>query len=375
MFSGRKGQATQAGTFVVIMALLIVLYLLLLPPDTRGELLGENGTQNPVQRDIYLSFVPDANVDSGLQTRQLPTFQLQTAVQGNQLAERSAVSAKTSIFHSDTDTIRFLAPANTQNVLVSFSVAQAKGTLELVLNGELVYSAALARMQPEPIELPTNLLQEDNTLEVRVSSVGFSFWDTNVYELRNFQITADVRNYDRASQTQRFIVQDAASIQAAALEFVPDCFEASGRLEISHNQNMVYSGFPTCGVPLSLDLAPGQMLEGENFLLFSLYEGEYLIDQAELLIAREPEGQNSEFTLTQQEITDISARGSNVMLSMSFEQAGARGSIIVNGQELTFRTNEQSFANAITPYIRTGTNSVSLQSSSIPVTLIEVYEE
>jgi hypothetical protein len=117
------------------------------------------------------------------------------------------------------------------------------------------------------------------------------------------------------------------------------------------------------------------MQEGENILTFSIDSGEYIIDQAELSIFREPEGQDGEFRLTQQQFNDISARGADVMLSLSFSEPRAQGVVSVNGQQLTFRTNEQSFANAITSFIGPGTNTVVIQSSDTPVTLVEVYEE
>lgn len=372
-----KAQA-QAGVFVVLLAILLVLYLVLLPADTREGLLGGSGPDvapNESVRNVLLSYAPSNDPQEGIRSRSLPVVQLRTATEGNALAERSSVSVSRSVFDSASDTLRFSAPDNAQSVLLSFSVAEANGMIRIYLNNELIEQTVLDRRQPEPIALPAVLLSSDNELRFELAPVGFSFWKTDRYELRNVRVTADVDSFERASQTYRFVMSDVASLQQAQLEFFVDCYRPGGRLEILHNDNMVYSGFPTCGIPLSLELAPAQMSESENFLSFSIESGEYLIDQAELITVHEPESRSSTFTVTQQQLNDLRARGSEVFLGLSFESAVAQGTVVVNNQPLNFRTDKQSFASAITPYVVAGQNSVSLRSSNKAVTLIEVFEE
>lgn len=336
VFSRKAEAAGAAATLVIVIALLLVLYVLLLPPDTRAGLLGEEVSSSPSgEREavVFASFVPSAPAaEAGVEVRPLPIFTLRTDVAGNVLASRSSVVVRRSVFDSSEEVIRFTAPANTNNALLSFSVAQAQGSLEVLLNGEVIHSGVVERRQPVPLSLGS--LSGDNELVFRLSGVGFSFWSTHMYDLRDVQVTGDVAYFERASQAQRFIVQDPSSIQAAVLSFVPDCYQEGGRMEVVHNSALIYSGFPLCGVPLEIDLAPSQLSEIENRLVFSIESGEYLIDQAEIVYYREPAESKGEFSLTQQQLTDIRSRGSEVMLGLSFEQAGAEGRVVVNGQPL-----------------------------------------
>ena len=381
MYWGRKADdkpnASNAAVLVVLIALLIVLYILMLPPETRNALLGENGTASgggpSGERDVLLSFVPQAaGGPDREQSKPLPVFTLKTQTEGNVLAERSGVTAERSVFHEETDTLRFRAPDNSQNVLLSFSVSQALGRLQVALNGQRIYDSAIQRRQPEPIAIPAQRLSQENELTFGVSDVGFSFWRTNRYVLSNVMVTADVTSFARASHEQQFVVQDTDSVRAAQVAFLPDCFEQQGRLTLDFNGETVYSGFPACGVPVRVDLAPSRLSPVQNTLEWSVAEGEYIVDQVEVLLQREVPANQGRFSLTSRQLNELVASGTPVSLALSFAGQGAEGTVVVNGEPLRFRTAKQSFSAPITEYVRAGTNTVEVRGSSTPVTLLEV---
>lgn len=380
MYWGKKAaadsNASNAAVLVILIALLIILYILMLPPDTRNAILdGDSAAPGTPGdgRDVLLSFVPQVSGPSGeTEVKPLPVFTLKTQTQGDVLAERSGISVRNSVFHSEADELRFSAPDNAQSVLLSFSVAEAIGRLQVSLNGEVVYDSAVERRQPEPISLPVDRLRQENTLEFSVSGVGFAFWQTNRYQLRNVRVTADVTSFARASHEQQFVVEDPSSVRAARVGFLPDCFEQQGRLSLDFNGQTVYSGFPACGVPVSVDLAPSRIHPVQNTLSWSVGEGEYIIDQAEVMLARDAPASRGEFSLSSQQLNDLVSSGGGVDLALSFAQQGSEGAVVVNGEPLRFRTNKQSFSAPITEYVRAGTNTVEVRDSSTPVTLLEV---
>ena len=379
MFRGRKAEAVKnasnAAVLVVIIALLIVLYVLMLPPDVRDELLGE-GPSTPGQPgerpDVLLSMVPALTGPSEMETRPLPFFVLEARTRGDVVAERGGVSVERSVFHQETDTLTFRRPANVEEVLLSFSVEQALGRLQIALNGETIFDSAVTRRQPDPIRIPVDRLQSENELVFSVSGVGFSFWQTNTYSLRNVRVTADVTDLQRADHTQRFVVDSPTSVRQALVSFMADCRQQQGRLTLSFNENEIYSGFPACGVPIQVDLAPSRLHPVENTFRWSVESGEYIIDQVEVATLRERPDNRGQFSLSRQQLESLIARGGAVELSLTFAQRGAQGAVVVNGEELLFRTDRQSFAGVITPYIRSGTNTVEVRDSSTPITLLEV---
>ena len=381
MCRGRRAEAvnnaSNAAVLVVIIALLIVLYVLMLPPDVRDSLLGDGGSPGtgvpPGERpDVLLSWVPQVAGPGDVETKHLPFFTVKTQTRGDVLAERSGVSVARSVFHQETDSLRFNKPANAEEVLLSFSVAQSQGRLQVALNGERIYESAIERRQPEPITLPADRLESSNELTFSVSGVGFSFWQTNTYQLSNVRVTADVVDDARADHTQRFVVTEPSSVREAHVGFVVDCFEQQGRLTLLFNEREVYSHFPACGVPIGIDIPASRLNPVENTLSWSVADGEYIIDQVEVSLLRESPDSVGEFSISRERLEDLVARGGAVDMSLRFASAGARGEVVVNGEPLAFRTDRQSFSGEITPYIRSGSNTVEVRDSSTPVALLEV---
>lgn len=380
MLSGRKAQtpqsASNAAVLVVIIALLIILYVLMLPPDVRDSLLGDTSTSPSVPSDsregVLLSWVPDVQEAQAPTVRQLPFFELRTQVRGDVLAERSGVSVERSVFHQEADTLTFSTPQNAREVLLSFNVQSSLGRLQILLNGESIYDSTIQRRQPEPISIPVDRLQESNELEFRVSGVGFSFWQTNEYVLSNVRVTADVTDFARAQHTQQFVIDEVSRVRRASIGFIPSCDSQQGRLSLTMNGAEVYSGFPACNIPISVDIPPSRLNPVQNTLEWRVSSGAYTVDQVEVGVIRESTQTRGQFSLAQDELQRIVSGSQDVFMSLRFASPGAQGAVLLNGEPLRFRTSRQEFSGAITPYLRSGVNTVEVRESSTPVALLEV---
>lgn len=369
----RRAQA-GAAVLVVLIALLIILYVLFLPPAERAALLGTDAATTPVvptDRDqVLFSTVPRIEDPQEPVAKRLPGFVIRTVTQGNVLAEAGGITVSRSAFHANDADMRVHIPEETENVLLSYQVSEASGDLIVEVDGEVVHSQPVTQRQPAPIALPSRA----GEIHVRFAAgpVGFRIWDSNRYVLRNVRVTGDVTGFTEAAQEQRFVLPDPEDLEAVQLELIPECQNEQGRMTIRLNGDLIFTGRPQCGVPLTLDLAPAKLVEGENVLAFSVDRGQYLVDQAAVILYPALENVEEGFTVSQEILSGAVAEQKHVLLKLSFASAGAEGVVVVNGEELSFRTHKQSFAAPITPHLRAGRNTITLVAASKDVTSLEV---
>lgn len=374
MTKGRSGQA-GAAVLVILTAVLILLYVLFLPPAERAALLGEEPvgvppSVDPDQTNILYSSVPSLQETQGPLMRSLPSVTLRTVTSGNVLAERSGLSVSRTAFHQEPATFDFTVPEATNNVYLSFGVATASGNLVIRLDDRVIYDSEITSRSPNPIVLPVS--EGSYTLTFETSSVGFALWSRNQYDLTNVRITGDVTDFARASQVQRFVIVEPDRTDRVWLEFTPLCDYESGRLTLALNGATVYSGTPECSLPIAQDFALSRLDDGENVLEWTISEGMYIIDDPTIYIQREQATAADSFTVSSELLSRLVTDDSELLMRLTFAQPGARGVILLNGEELAFRTHRSSFAAPITPYVRAGSNEVVLLESDTPIAALEI---
>ena len=119
------------------------------------------------------------------------------------------------------------------------------------LNGEEIYDNIVSVGAVQPITLPKNLLQDQNTLTFSVSSPGFAFWRTNDLSLESIKIVADVQNVEAQFSKNVFIVSETEqkNVEKTSLKFQPECmYSEVGKLTITINGNEMYNAVPDCEV-------------------------------------------------------------------------------------------------------------------------------
>ena len=109
---------------------------------------------------------------------------------------------------------------NTDTFLLSANVNDAEGSLILFLNGEEIYNKATTGGNLDPVILPKELIQLDNTLELKVNSVGAKFWKTNKYQLEDVKITAEFT--DRSAMESRNIFLVSSTGLGVLMGFIVD---------------------------------------------------------------------------------------------------------------------------------------------------------
>lgn len=294
--------ANGSAILIIIITTLIVLYILFLPPGDRAELLGEStggsggggssgsSTSAPMPSMTLL----DENigrisyVDSDEREHPIPSFRIGTRTDGNVLKEVNSVYVKSSVFDTIIENISFrLDTEFTSNLKLSFNVGNgASGRLMVVLNGRQIMNDVMSSQTSQYVSLPVDQLQRYNVLTIGVSSPGWAFWSVNEYQLDTLQITGNVKDLTGAEARQVFILdeEELENLDRALLKFYADCETSqAGLLKIMVNGRVVFSGYGDCGILNKVELDSRMLDWGENDVMFSTDNGNYLITNVEVV--------------------------------------------------------------------------------------------
>lgn len=296
----KKGQGASASNLIIAITVLIVLYILFLPPSDRAALLGDQATTvtTPATsydvlpgdliaggRETVFSTVPGRIEFSALNSLEVPlnAFTLYRTTDARVIEEFNPIHVKNGIGDRTVRTIDFTIPnlQNTDNVRLSFRAPRHEGVLTITLNGHEIYEYDITTSSPEPIRLRSDLLDTRNELTFSVSGVGWQFWRTNEYSLDSIKITGDITDTTRQASMNSFHIteEQARNLETARMKFHPQCRESDvGRLTIRLNNREVFSAIPDCATLNFVDFTPNLLLPGRNTVDFATDRGSYLID-------------------------------------------------------------------------------------------------
>lgn len=324
----KRGQpkGNPAAGLIGIITLLMIFYILFLPPEERDALLNDkssfgSGTsgsdraisENPSsigsvsESELLIREFPGVLDYSKRNSYEynLPAFTLISTTNAQVLESFNNFEVRNGWFDKKTKTIEFEMKdqKNTNNVLLSFITKKHKGTINIKLNGNLVYEYDIESYNPEPITLKSKYLQRDNVLEFEVSQVGAKFWATNIYALEDVKIIGDYTDISKQESQNVFYIKDEENdnLEKATLKFSPDCTPSRvGKLEVNINGETIFYGIPDCGTLNLREFSPRVLEEGKNVVLFKADAGSYLVD----LISVETELEGTKSTYYDFEMED-----------------------------------------------------------------------
>lgn len=380
----KRGQAdaSNAAALVALIAALIVLYIMFLPPDIRYDLLQGNdsgsGSNASSSAKAYnrtlLDVVPGklSYVSAAKETHLIPNFRLYKTTSASVLKAENPFYVKKGWFDEKRKVVTFSIAdlQNTNNALLSFTASQYKGTLIIKLNGAEIYNSEITKANPDPIILPKEILTQDNQLEFYADSVGIAFWRTNEFNIVNAKIIADVTDVSKQQSRNIFIVSSTESynLEQVSLEFNPNCnYGAVGTLEVFMNSVNVFSGVPDCGrINVIQGISTGVMRSGENNIVFKTGEGSYLVDQIKIVSKLRDEPSLVEyFELTDKQYKDILDGSRKLNLTMEFVDRGfdIEADIIINGHKtaIPYGTRDSYFKQIPKEWLREDSNYINIQ--------------
>jgi hypothetical protein len=384
------GPANQAALLVLIIGVSVVLYILMLPPADRADLLEENETDEDngeFKDNITILLLKEPGTLDYLAKEEIefdiPSFNLYTRTDAVVLVDFDSLYIKKTLFNYEYQNLTFEVKDidTTDNFMLSFTAPKHKGILTVLLNGYQILKKELKNENPEPLRLPKDYLNKQNILEFEVSGPGMNFWEANEYSLENIKITADITDYSGQVNRQTFIVskQEKGLLkERAEMVFIADCnINEVGPLNIYLNNYQIYSGIPDCGHKIKLPpISRDKILEGENTLRFRTEKGTYLLYSIELKIElEEPIYPTYYFTIDEDdEIESIENYDAdlNVTLIFSNEKDYKKGEIWLNGYITEIETYDKVYTRKLNHYIRQGNNAIEIRPKSEKLEVIEL---
>ena len=364
---------TGAAVLVAIIAALIVVYILFLPPENREQLLeGRTSTQPGSGSGQPLLLATPGRIDYLAEKdieHTLPPVSLFSSTNAVALKSIATLYAKNAWFDKVSGNGSFSVPdlAHTDEVYLSFNVKSHSGRLIISLNGHEVFNDDVQTLNVEPIRLSKDLLQGENVLEFRISDVGFRFWQSNEYALEGVQITGDVTDISTQEAKSVFLITatEKDNIERAFMRFFPDCRpEEAGILDVYLNTHNIFSSVPDCGFLRELEISPTLLNQGENTITFRTNRGAYLIDtiliKSELKEAAYP---TFYFEIPDDLFAAVRAGSANIVLSIESpdEVEYKKAEIFINGHQRGLDTRERVFTLGINPFVQPGNNVIELK--------------
>ena len=291
----KRGQAAAgAAILLAIIAGALILFVILIPPSERAELLGPDGTSGTSRTGssgtavsgVLLLTASQGKIDYFAENKiehPLPSVNVYTQTESKVLGEKNTAYAKRGAFSEKNSPFTFVLPRVdlTENVLLSFTVVDSEGSIIITLNGEELFTGEVEKGTISPIRVPQNLLREENEMVFAVSSPGIAFWATNEVSLKNIRMVGDVTQTEAQSSRQVFLISETEkrNMESVKLKFQPNCNgNEVGVLRITLNGNEIYSGVPDCGVALvPIEFSPGVINAGENMVEFTAERGTYVL--------------------------------------------------------------------------------------------------
>jgi hypothetical protein len=370
----KRGQTTGTGAaiLVLLIAFLIVMYILFLPPQERQALLEEQGPGEvtiPPQDVLLESPGRLEHLKSGIVEHTLPSINLFSTTQAAVIKSIQSMYTKTAWLDTQSTNTSFSIDelANTENILLSFNVKDHGGRLIIRLNGFEIFNGEITTINVDPIKLPKEILKEYNTLQFDTSSVGAAFWRTNEYTLENVKITAEITDATTQEAKTVFHVTSTEknNVNRAFLLFIPECQQDKiGVLEIFLNNHNIFQAVPDCGIIRSLEVSPQYLINGENSLGFKTHKGVYIVDNIQVRSKlKEISYPSYYFEVTETALTAIRRGGVPVTLRLEFSNDvdTKRADIFVNGHARSLYTQENIFEMELTPFVARGNNVVELR--------------
>ncbi len=386
---------TSTPILVLLVGLILILYILFLPPAEREDLLsgapGGGGIVvppggGPIGGGVVIidKYVGSLHAQGpGAIEHSIPSTTVFTAVNTEEVKFIDSMLVKKGAFSNQEATLSFRADQSVaKNYLLTFNVEDAKGPLQIFLNGYLIFEREITSRSPEPIKLPQEHLQVDNEIMFKSGSAGWTFWEANRYQLRNILVSADVTSYEGSRSEQHFTipVDEYEQMEKATLQFVPQCDPTqSGRLTITVNGQLLFAGFIDCGVATRQDIAKTVLNAGDNAISFTSSQGSYLLDHIQVTSQLE-EGDYPVFyfNLPPDMFEQVNVFAGRIVMTLRFTEGNQakRGSVIVNGYQDSFQTSSYYYQATLDPNVLIpNANSIQIIPEGAPLHVAQLRVE
>lgn len=389
MIKNKKGEegpsGSAAGTLVGIITLLFIFYILFLPPAERESLLAdENETgATGAEEEILLQaaigrmeIVPQNGTE-----HYIPNIYLQETKSAQILASINPFTIKKTITSSEKKNFSFgiADPANIENVMLTFTATKREGVLRIKFNDYEIFEGEVTQQNPAPIPISKNNLKESNTILFEI--IGFGL-PPKEYSFSDAKIIGDAVDVTRMKSTETFPISDAEyyNLDRAWLEYYPTCDQFSvGKLDLSFNDKVLFSGVPSCDSPSRQDLFQEDVKPGKNMITIQLSKGNIGLEQMKLKAILKPtKGFSDFFTITDELYADVKSGSRRIALEIKFIDDGKikNAQINTNGRLDIIEQRTPVFTRDLSNVIVKGNNYVEIMPrTELNIVKLEIKAE
>lgn len=366
MVMNKRGQVS---TLIFLIMVVIVFYILLLPPGERGKLLEENVTGisgtttsnleriNLLSVDVgSLSFVKEKEIEHSL-----TSVLLEERAGAVVFSEISPFTIRKGWFTLKSKSVAFTvaSPELVDRAILSFQLAKSRGGLVVKLNDVEVFDGELSTGEPKVIALNKDLLRKINTLSFEAVGIGFF---AREFSFKDVKVVGDVLEAGRRSSLQTFVVpsEEQSSLASGYLSFYAVCNrETVGALMVSLNGRIISSSVPNCNSLNRFELVSSDFNVGRNELEFSMPVGKARLDSVLVKSKLKPSKSHVEyFNINSTVIRDVDVGKRRVWLKVAFVDDASRkfAEINLNGILSTIDQSNARYEKDITSRVREGNN-------------------
>lgn len=390
MFKDKRGAVVESETvhitgLIILMAILIILYMVLIPPEAQKEILekgklpdketGQESKLNtflletpglvfPESKEKEVIKIPSINLFS-------KTSQKITDLAPSVTVTRSLVNNNFYDLNFKLDNIE-----NINKLKLFFNVVSAKGSLVISLNDQISFRGIPSK-EILPLELPTANLKSENKIKIETSSPGWKFLSVNKYEIKDLKLIKEALSENKKEIRSFTLEKD--KVKKTKLNFFINCLnnrEDQGILKIFLNKFNIHLAQIICDAnQQALDIQEDYFEEGRNELSFEADIGNYIVEQIELEV-------NSERGKSPTYFFDVSESDLNneFVLRMDLvpneDDERSTAALLINSERITLDTDRNTFSKDISEFIKEGENFIKiLPRNEFEIISLEVFSK
>jgi hypothetical protein len=275
----------------------------------------------------------------------------------------SKITISKSLFKNDYKSFTFDLDdlESVETISLFFNVLQSKGSLIIELNGKEVYNGEISS-DVLPIQLPKSYLKGHNLLELSTSSYVLG---SSLYELKDIQIIKKFK-VENKKESRSFILSSTEkdNIQKATLKYFINCMSLNkeGTLKVSLNNKIISMYMIVCDAgEIDTDVDKSYLITGKNTLTFEIDEGDYVIEQLQLVKKIEKSYYPKYyFSIDEDELNDIKDGILDVKMKLDLkdDKNTKRTTFLINNNRAYMDTTKDKFEDDISDLVIEGENYI-----------------
>ena len=378
----RKGDAAEISTFIILMGLFIILYVVLLPPGERDVILGETSASTSAGEisveagaKVLLSESPGKvfAYSKNIQTLNLEPIHLYLKDDTTQTPLVKSLSVSRNLIKDNFKNVLFTIENldKISSAKLFMVVADAKGLLTIKLNDKIIYQGELTSEQM-PIDLPKEYLEKSNKITFSTNLPPTAeFYKSNYYILQDIKLIKTETVQQTETSRVFFVDSEAGTVKKATLGYIVNCNaqEPRGSLTIKLNNALISKDTIFCDfhseIKLPLDKTDLSS-DGRNRLVFSVDKGDYSLDQASVKVETGKSTYPSyTFDVDSDAYNAITDDSKKLFLKFKFRDSGRKKAMVsVQDNEFSFDTSASEYSKDISNMVDNGANYIKIVPSA-----------